>query len=327
MTPYNEIKDVHLEIATLCNAVCPLCPRNVFGYSKNEGYPETYMTLAQAKKIFSIDFLQQLDRIIINGNYGDIVMNPEAISIIEYFRKNNSNIQIDVCTNGSARDRDFWRSLAKLKVKVIFSIDGLEDTNIIYRQNTRFDVIMKNVKEFITAGGIACWKMVIFKHNRHQIEEAKKLSKEMKFFAFTTQDEGRDSGPVFDKNGKFVRVIGDYTGPTSLKEIYNNDIPLDEKVDKVSCSALSGKRIYIGANGDVSPCCWTGFYPKTYRPHNNIICDINEQLSKKMNKYNAIDHPLHECIEWFDNFNSKWNNKQDRIKACDYFCGSKQANG
>ncbi len=84
MIEYQHIRDVHLEISSLCNAACPWCPRNFWGYPYNGGYPETHMTLTQAKKIFSESFLQQLDSININGNFGDIVMNPQGADIVEY---------------------------------------------------------------------------------------------------------------------------------------------------------------------------------------------------------------------------------------------------
>lgn len=323
MTPYNEIKNVHLEITTLCNAVCPLCPRNSYGYTENNGYPETNMTLDQAKKIFTTQFLKQLDTININGNYGDAVMNPETISIVEYFRNSNEKLNITLNTNGSARNSDWWTELAKLKVKINFAIDGLSDTHSIYRQNTRYDVILKNAKTFIDAGGIAMWKMIKFKHNEDQIEEAKKISKDMNFFMFSVVEEGRDNGPVFDNKGELVRIIGDYSGPTSLNELQKNYEYDTTDTTKITCYSVLAKSIYVAANGDVSPCCWTGFYPKTFRSYNNGLNAVNEQLSDMMYKYNALEHTLSDCVEWFNNFSNKWNNKKDRIKACDFFCGSK----
>lgn len=63
MIEYKDIRDVHLEISTLCNASCPWCPRTFWGYPYNGGYPELVLTLENAKKIFSHDFLLQLTSI------------------------------------------------------------------------------------------------------------------------------------------------------------------------------------------------------------------------------------------------------------------------
>ena len=34
---FNDIRDGHLEISTICNAACPFCPRNFWGYPYNGG--------------------------------------------------------------------------------------------------------------------------------------------------------------------------------------------------------------------------------------------------------------------------------------------------
>ena len=189
MIAYENIRDVHLEISTLCNAICPLCPRNFHGYPFNDGYPEVNLTLENAKRIFSVDFIKQLTTLRINGNYGDIVMNPEAVDIVKYFRDSNTFLNISISTNGSARNKNFWESLAKLKTKVLFCLDGLEDTHDLYRQNTSWKTIIKNASIFIDAGGNAIWKFIKFDHNNHQIEQCRDLSKQMKFIQFELVDQ------------------------------------------------------------------------------------------------------------------------------------------
>ena len=43
---------------------------------------------------------------------------------------------------------------------------------------------MTNVKSFIQAGGEAHWEFLVFKHNEHQVEEARNLAREMGFKEF-----------------------------------------------------------------------------------------------------------------------------------------------
>ena len=94
MILFEDIRDVHLEISSLCNAACPWCPRNFWGYPYNGGYPEVNLSLGQCERIFNPSFLNQLTSIRINGNFGDIVMNPEGADIVEYFYNHNKNIKI-----------------------------------------------------------------------------------------------------------------------------------------------------------------------------------------------------------------------------------------
>ena len=57
MITIDNVKELHLELTTLCNARCPLCVRNANGYPHNFGYPETSLSLEQVKQIFSVDFI------------------------------------------------------------------------------------------------------------------------------------------------------------------------------------------------------------------------------------------------------------------------------
>ena len=75
-----------------------------------------------------------------------------------------TNCKTSVTTNGSIGSRDTWLTLAKEDVEVVFSIDGLHDTNHLYRQDVQWNKIMERVKWFIENGGNATWKFIIFKH-------------------------------------------------------------------------------------------------------------------------------------------------------------------
>lgn len=334
MIDYEQIRDVHLEISTLCNASCPWCPRNFWGYPYNGGYPELYLTLQQTKKIFAKDFLQQLTSIRVNGNYGDIVMNPQGADIIEFFAHSNASMAITINTNGGARNRQFWRRLARTGAKVKFALDGLSDTHHLYRQNIIWETVIRNAGVFIESGGNAIWQMIRFKHNLHQIEDCKKMSRDLGFSQFELIDEGRDTAPVFDRNGKLLHLLGNYNGETSLPillhkkqtdEVLLEDIISDRlPKNSIACEAKRMGSIYIAANGDVSPCCWMGFFPKTYG-RGQYHQAANAQISGMIKKNNALQHPLKECIDWFEQVQTAWQHQsyeQGRLVICDDNCGS-----
>lgn len=336
MIAYEQIKDVHLEISTLCNASCPWCPRNFWGYPYNGGYPECNLSLAQSKKIFDLDFLLQLHSIRINGNFGDIVMNPEALDIIKYFRKSNPNLRIFVSTNGGARNKDFWTGLAEQKVTVSFALDGLADTHHLYRQNTVFDRVLENAKTFITAGGEAIWKMIKFDHNVHQIAQCQQLSEQLGFAKFDLVNSTRNTAPVFDKSGTLTHVLGNYQGEKEFEILFHKkrtdqvlleDIAKDRKpCNQINCETVALKSIYIAANGEVSPCCYTGFYPKTYG-HGQYYQAVNSQLNPLIFKNNALEYPLKTCIEWFAEVKNSWNKpsfESGQLLICNDVCGQKQ---
>jgi MoaA/NifB/PqqE/SkfB family radical SAM enzyme len=333
MIEYQHIRDVHLEISSLCNAACPWCPRNFWGYPHNSGYPETYMTLIQAKKIFSKSFLQQLESIDINGNFGDIVMNPQGADIVEYFLSVNSNLKVSVSTNGSGRNKKFWHKLGLQKITVMFCLDGLEDTHHLYRQNTSWSRILKNSKTFIDAGGNAIWKMIHFDHNSHQVEACRQLSHRLGFNQFELVASERTVAPVFDRQGNLTHRLGDYHGEQSFEVLFykklNDEILLEDilpgRVPKtqLNCDTIKRKSIYIAANGDVFPCCFLGFYPETYGK-GQYHQAANAQVAEIISNNNALDYSLEQCVEWFNKVSQQWSKtsyEDGRLVICDDCCG------
>ena len=45
-----------------------------------------------------------------------------------------------------------------------FSVDGLEETNHLYRQGVKWEHVERNMKAFINAGGRARWDYLIFQN-------------------------------------------------------------------------------------------------------------------------------------------------------------------
>jgi len=99
---FEDIRGVHLEVTTKCNANCPMCGRNAFGIVC-PGLQLTELTLEDCKRIFPPTFLNQLTDISICGAYGDPVLAQELLEIIVHMRCSNPNLEIDIYTNGGAR--------------------------------------------------------------------------------------------------------------------------------------------------------------------------------------------------------------------------------
>ena len=336
----DQVRHLHLEISSLCNAACPLCPRNFSGYPHNAGYDEHNMTVQEAQKIFPAEFIQQLTHILINGNFGDAVMNPDTVPIINYFKSHNPKLHIRINTNGAARDAQFWRDLAQAGVEVHFAIDGTDDyTHALYRRNTLYSTVMRNSATFIAAGGIAGWKMINFEHNQHQQQPARELSIQRGFAAFMITDDGRDNGPVYNNSGDLVYIIGESKlNSTPSKHIepaidYNyspqyksNQIVWVNKsqIKNINCNVAKSLSIYVSSTGDVFPCCYTGLNPARYRNNTHIGYSM-EQINHVMSRNNALEYDLTTCIEWFDHVESSWqidSFENGRLLICNNICGS-----
>lgn len=218
---YRDLNGMHLELTTRCNAACPMCPRHIKNGSEiNPRLPMTEITLDQFKSWFPKEFLQQMRRVYACGNYGDPLAARDTLEIYKYIRECNDKVGLVIHTNGSARPKSWWEELAKImnggpdgtrQDYVIFSVDGLWDTNHLYRRNTSFEKIHENMKAYTAAGGIAKWDYIVFEHNEHQVEQAKQIAKDLGFQYFnikkTTRwhrydDEGRGLYDVMDNGVK-----------------------------------------------------------------------------------------------------------------------------
>jgi len=257
------MKTIHVEASTFCNARCPLCPRSLYGYKVEGVYPELHLSIDKFRECLS----QFPNRTFVyfNGNLGDPMMNPNILELA-----NMTACRTLITTNGSIGTQNTWQSLAKNNVEVVFSIDGLEDTNHLYRQDVEWNKLMDRVKWFIDAGGQATWKYITFKHNAHQKEQAEKLSKQLGFKKFLLENHGRDYGPALDRDGKITHWILPEDGskqPTPYdvtagidryRKTHKNFSPDDRKYE-ITCEHETDSSVYIDAKGRIGPCCYQGF--------------------------------------------------------------------
>jgi MoaA/NifB/PqqE/SkfB family radical SAM enzyme len=237
-----DLRRIHVELTNSCNAACPMCAR--FYLNTPITRPDLELgqiTLDQFKKFFPPDILKQLTRFQFCGTQGDPGMARDLYEICEYvYLHKNDQLVIQMHTNGGMRKPDWWAQFGKLfsynksphPWRVIFSIDGLEDTNHLYRRNVNWDKLMSNAQAFIDAGGIAIWEFLIFKHNEHQVEEAEALAKKMGFRMFVPKaalgvDNDNYLQPLAARNreGEIEYVI---EAPTKV-EYRNLQNPIGEK--------------------------------------------------------------------------------------------------
>ena len=239
MINYKDITRLDLETSSLCNAKCRVCNRRHNGI-KNQTFTETYMTIKQVKEWFSEDFIENLGLITMCGNYGDSMTNPDLISILKHFRSINPNLRFHMNTNASGRNATFWRELGEIfsvnNSTVVFSVDGLEDTNWIYRKGTHWDKIVLAMETYISTGANSHWEFLVFRHNEHQVEEARQLAKDMgvtEFFAKRalgfTNSKDKDNNiiqsmKVYSRKGEYQ-----YTIMPPAKTVYDVEKQFNKK--------------------------------------------------------------------------------------------------
>lgn len=279
----DKIRHLHLEASTLCNAECPMCCRNLKGRT-SPGLVETSMGLAMFSKVVTPSVLRQLEVVNICGAYGDPIVAPELLQIIEHIRRYSRSGVIRVFTNGGLRDERWWAELgsAGLATEVVFAIDGLT-TNKVYRRRVKLDKVLNNARAFIAAGGRAQWDYIVFEHNEHEVEHARALSEELGFARFAIKRTARflkplydsvpevagpdeiESFPIHDRAGS---LVGELRPPRReehvnealvwMRQVEDKARYLDDFFDEcdIQCLAVDTGSVFVSVGGLVYPCCW-----------------------------------------------------------------------
>lgn len=291
----HPVNKIHIELSTNCNAGCPLCLRYFHGADiVRPDLNLTSISLEQFKNYFPDDFLKGLNRILFCGTMGDPIMAKDCYEIINYVKDINPTCFQVLHTNGGVRSTDFWTKMGRIftapYMTVIFSIDGLEDTNHLYRRKVNWNKLMQNVTAFINAGGNAVWEYLIFEHNEHQIEQARQLAKEMKFSEFKTKRPTGFEHPfkpayrprmVFDNNGKeeyklFPSTNAKYNDNETLQVIddlpYGVDTALVEQAKKLKYFPILLEKVETFSDSSAEE---LGFY-KEELDQRTIKCNSHE---------------------------------------------------
>lgn len=347
MYKIQDIKTIHLEITQNCQASCSMCDRNQNGGLINPHINLDELSLDDCKKIFSIDFIKQLNTMYMCGNLGDPIIAKDTLDVFEYFRSHNPKMWLSMNTNAGARDENWWKNLAKIIGKngaVIFSIDGLNDTNHIYRQGVNWENVMRSATSFISAGGRARWDYLIFQHNQHQVEDARALSIKLGFEKFIAKKSARfitagyqkkEKHQSINKKGEKTFVIEkpseEFLNPALVKfdSVIEKHGSIDEYHDNVEivCKVKNEKSLFITAEGLALPCCWTAgrMYkwwhsdPKVEQIW-QIIDNVGgkQMLDAKQGLNKVFETGIFEMIEnsWY-----KPSCRDGKLKVCAMKCG------
>jgi len=230
---------------------------------------------------------------------------------------NNPDIRIDIHTNGSLRNTKWWTELAEALPEnhlVQFGIDGLEDTHKLYRVGTDWHKIIKNAWTFIQAGGKARWNFITFKHNEHQLEEARQMAKDLGFDSFYEKQTSRFIGnPWFDVEDKDGDITHRLENPTEQKLVFVDKKTVENYREliptaTIKCEVEELKSVYIDALGYLWPCCFVGATPYIHTTNKQLVHDF--QTDSKFSLQTVL-----EKFGGIERFNLRKNKIQDIIDS------------
>ena len=259
-------KRFHIELSSACVAKCPFCPR-----TKELGsFPVQELRLKDITSFFTAEILKHTESIALCWSYGDPIYARDFLEIVHYFHKHG--VFTSVSTNGYNSQENFWSKLPTSNFQIIFGIDGItQTTHSKYRTWTNLKTILKNAKEFCDIWGYAIWQILLFQHNEHQIETARKISKRLGFRDFIVRKSRQ-----YDK--KLLEPLSSTT--------YTR---MDHLIKwKAVCEYEKNESWYISASGQVLPCCYLW----------NIEFSNKSLLHEKMNIKNSSYEEIKNLAYW-----------------------------
>jgi len=359
MFTFQNINEYQIEITTYCNAACPQCPRNDLGHGINKRMPLAHLERAVIDRAFNKEHCQRLRQIFFCGSYGDPIMHPEFLDILQDFRTKNPTLWLYIHTNGGVHDSGYWQRIAKIMNgfgQIDFGIDGLGDTLHLYRQNVDYDRVISNATAFIEAGGRAQWNFIVFEHNQHQVGTVQALGKSLGFHNVLIRNTGRffnhatlEEMPEWPVKGKQHTLR-----PPTQEKYRNHSIQFLPRLrqqypnmrdyfdrTRISCDALKGRKVAINVQGLVLPCNFFNhnlfdrrFYEPEALPCAHELSTINgsNQVRQFLEQHDMHNLDIHHCTlekvfdspMWQDLVN-RWNLglDQGRIFECAMTCGEK----
>ncbi|MEW5896111.1 MAG: radical SAM protein [Nanoarchaeota archaeon] len=197
---YHSPIKLQLETSGVCNFRCKQCSLTNFGLPKNAGMLD-YRSFVNIFKQF-----KWLRRIEPYG-LGEAFLNKDLFKMIDFVKKNDPSIIIDITTNGSLINKETTQEIIKKGVnRINFSIDGAKaETYEKIRGGKPFAEIINNVKILVktkqesgSKKPLISISMVVMEENINDLGDYVLLGKELGVEEVHLQE----FNPIWDKSKK-----------------------------------------------------------------------------------------------------------------------------
>lgn len=210
---------IRLEASTLCQLNCKSCYMRI---NDNGTMGKGYLKFENFKKLVDTSpYIQQIEL----ANSGEIFLNPDLKSIIEYAHTKN----VSLCAYGGCNFNDVSDDILRCLVNNEFagltiSIDGAsQSTYSAYRRNGNIDQVFDNLKKLIAIKKEQnskypriVWQYIIMESSESDIVKAKEIAKTLGipiFFKITWDQSYVPNNPnmIKKETGLDCITLQDYT--------------------------------------------------------------------------------------------------------------------
>lgn len=235
-----------IDPANSCNLECPLCPT---------GQRRGSRAVSSIKMDLADRIIDELGEYLIHidfCNWGEPLLNENIYRMIAKAKKYEIHTKLD--TNFNIFDEEKAEALVNSGLdKIILSIDGAsQETYSIYRKNGDFNRVIRNVKILVekrkdlkkTCPRIE-WQFLVFKHNEHEIDKAKKIAREL------CVDEINFT-PPYAGSLDWLTTLEPFR--SKYYKVEDGRVEFKESARHTLCNWL-WDAVTINSDGSLSPCC------------------------------------------------------------------------
>ncbi len=240
---------LNFEPTTSCNLRCPECPSGLRSFTRPTGMLD--------EKFFQRTIDELCDTLIYLTFYfqGEPYLNPDFLNMVKY--ASQKNIYTFTSTNAHYLDDENSRKTIESGLdKLIISIDGTtQDVYQQYRVGGQLNKVLEGTKNIIawkrklkSKTPYIIFQFLVVKPNEHQIEDAKRLTKELGVdeikFKTAQLNDFENGNELMPTNQKYSRYRESGGGKFSIKNKLLNQ-----------CWRMWSGSV-ITWDGKVVPCCF-----------------------------------------------------------------------
>jgi radical SAM protein with 4Fe4S-binding SPASM domain len=230
----------------ICNLRCPLCPTGRGVLAR----PPGRMALADLKQI--VDEIAPYAYRIELYNWGEPLLHPDIFAMIKYVSQRR--ISVGLSSNLNRLDAQMARRLVESGLsQLVVSIDGVtQESYATYRRRGQLHRVLENLqlliatkKELQSRTPFIVWRMLVGKHNEHEVGAVRRTAYQMGVDAFVTSVLFIDTADP-EQIKQWLP-----TNPAYSPYDYEEETP----TNRWDCHEL-WESMVINWDGGVAPCCW-----------------------------------------------------------------------
>jgi len=193
---------LRIEATTSCQLACPSCPtaRGIIKSDLGTGF----LRVATLRDI--LDQAPEVQHVELS-NYGELFLNPELVELLIEAHRRGVALTANNGVNFNHAPRHVLEALVEYEFRsLVCSIDGTtQESDAAYRRGGNLANVLANIRLLnqLKAARSAVypalrWQFVVFGHNEHQLEDAKRMAEELGMQLFFKLSWDETFSPVRD---------------------------------------------------------------------------------------------------------------------------------